>query len=403
LFPYTGPEDIFNEHRATTRGRDLDICGLSYALLDSRGPQQWPFPEHATSGRKRLYQDGIFPTASGKARFAAVTYLPPAESADARFPFRLNTGRLRDQWHGMSRTGLAARLYSHGGEPALEMHPDDLARRGLQDGDWVNLTSRRGSAILKVRACADLRSGQVFLAMHWGSGFIGGSGVNALTSDACDPLSKQPELKHAAVRIEKLALPRQLVALRKGDALRRMEQVRALLPRFDAASLTLAGRDQAVLVLRAASAAPFDEALLAELDRLLGIDDDAAALTYRDAQRGIAKRVIVENGEIAGARLTGEIAAANWLIDGIAQGLAFDTVRAWALAPLAAPPQGGVERGRVVCNCLNVTEAEIKAEIAAGSALAALQEKLKCGTQCGSCVPELRKMIEFSGAISCKK
>ncbi len=108
LFAFASVEEAWNEHREATRGRDLDITGLSYAILDD-GPQQWPMPEGASAGRARLYEDGVFPTESGKARFFAWGYRPPAERVDARYSIRLTTGRLRDQWHGMSRTGTSPR------------------------------------------------------------------------------------------------------------------------------------------------------------------------------------------------------------------------------------------------------------------------------------------------------
>src|SRR5690606_7316109 len=104
LLAYDTPESIWNEHRESTRGRDLDITGLSYAMLEREGPRQWPLREGDAQGTTRLYEDGVFPTADGKARFAALAYKPLAEPRESRFPFSLTTGRLRDQWHGMSRT-----------------------------------------------------------------------------------------------------------------------------------------------------------------------------------------------------------------------------------------------------------------------------------------------------------
>jgi len=111
FMPYSNTEEIFNEHRETTRGRDLDITGLSYAVLETKGPQQWPMPEGVAEGKARLYEDGVYPTATGKAKFVFANYEPVAEEADARFPWRLNTGRLRDQWHGASRTGTLAEFF----------------------------------------------------------------------------------------------------------------------------------------------------------------------------------------------------------------------------------------------------------------------------------------------------
>ena len=130
LLSYASPEEIFDEHRETTRGRDLDITGLSYELLERDGPQQWPYPEGAKTGRTRLYTDGVFPTPSGRARFVATEYLPPAEEPDAEYPLRLNTGRLRDQWHSMTRTGLVARLFSHSAEPEIAVPPWPKFLRG---------------------------------------------------------------------------------------------------------------------------------------------------------------------------------------------------------------------------------------------------------------------------------
>ncbi|MES2888330.1 MAG: molybdopterin-dependent oxidoreductase, partial [Pseudomonadota bacterium] len=127
LFPYETAEAVWNEHRESTRGRDLDITGLSYAALAQ--PQQWPFLAGHTHGQARLYEDGRFPTPDGRARMLAPAYEPVAEPRDARYPISLTTGRLRDQWHGMSRTGTLGRLFGHASEPCIEMHPQELTRR----------------------------------------------------------------------------------------------------------------------------------------------------------------------------------------------------------------------------------------------------------------------------------
>src|SRR5690606_11516103 len=105
LFTADTPARIFDEHRALTVGRDLDIGGLDYARLEREGPQQWPLPAGAALGQARRYTDGVFATADGRARFHPTAYQPVAEPVSARFPLRLLTGRLRDQWHGMSRSG----------------------------------------------------------------------------------------------------------------------------------------------------------------------------------------------------------------------------------------------------------------------------------------------------------
>jgi assimilatory nitrate reductase catalytic subunit len=393
LFPYGKPEDIFNEHRATTRGRDLDITGLSYALLDKQGPQQWPFPTGASQGKARLYSDGVFQHEDGRARFADVRYIPVAEKTDARYPLHFNTGRLRDQWHGMSRTGTVAQLYNHAEEPLLSMNAADMARRNLADGDIVKATSRRGSLVVRVRQSPDMLPTQTFLPMHWGSQFMNGLGSNALTSWVFDPVSKQAELKHAAIKVEKLHLPRRLVVMRRGGhVLAQLQALQPLLGAFDYASCGLYGRDEGMLVLRAASAQAVAPELINQLDQLLGLTEDAPCLSYVDNKRGISKRVVVEGGRVTGVRLLGETLAAEWLKDIMLQDDFPDDVRLWALAPVSAPPTGKRGRGRIVCNCLDVSENEINAELAQSPDLATVQCRLKCGTECGSCLPELKRL-----------
>jgi assimilatory nitrate reductase catalytic subunit len=399
LFPYTRAEQIHAEHRATTRGRDLDITGLSYALLDHAGPQQWPYAAGAASGRTRLYADGVFPTGDGRARFADTAHRAALEQPDARHPLRLLTGRLRDQWHGMSRTGKVARLHAHAPEPLLSMHAEDMRARGLTDGDLARISGVRGAIHLRVAASPELARGQVFLPMHWGSQFLSDAGANALTQPAYDPVSKQPELKHAAVEVEAARLPFELVALRRleagADAAEALERAREFLRAAPYATLGLTGREAAVVVLRLRAPRAFDPSLLTRVDAMLGLDGATRTLTYTDATRGVDKRVALAGGHLVAARLAGETRAAQWLAQAmLAQ--SFDTPAAAlaALAPLAAPPPRiAAPRGRIVCNCLDVAECEIAAALAGGGDLAQLQRQLGCGTECGSCLPELRRLV----------
>lgn len=398
LFPYACAEDVFNEHRETTRGRDLDITGLSYGLLDERGPQQWPFREGDSGGAVRLYADSVYPTATGKAGFANIRYQGVAELTNALYPFHFNTGRLRDQWHGMTRTGTVARLFSHAEEPVLSMNATDMRFRGLKDGDVVRISSRRGECTIRVQASPEMQPAQVFMPMHWGSQFMNSPGANALTTPAHDPVSFQPELKHAAVNVEKLPYDWQMVALRRQGALELLPRVQTLLEKFQHASLGLFGQDEPVLVLRVAGDKPVDPILIERLDRMLGLDDHDATISYEDSRRGVSKRILVDQGQVVGARLTGETMARDWLKEMIAAGLPIEQIRLWALAPVNTPPAGGVTRGKIICNCKNVSELEIIEAIGKGSDLAFLQSGLRCGTECGSCVPELKRMLAGASA-----
>jgi len=406
LFTWLTPEDLFREHAGMTRGRDLDISGLSYAVLQENGPQQWPYPEGATQGTARLYTDLRFATPNGRARFIPLATHLTAESTDAEYPLQLLTGRLRDQWHTMSRTGRVARLYSHDDEACVALHADDLARLDVEDGDLVRVASRRGSVLLRARASDEMRPGQVFVSMHWGRRLLNNAGANELTVPACDPISKQPELKHAAVRVEKAELPwRALIARSEGktpgQALLWLEQLQPLMAQFDYASLALAGSESATLVMRLAHAAPAPDEWLDEIDTVLGMTERSEekgegghCLSYRDTRRGIRKKALIEDGALAGVHLSGETAAAHWLKDFVVSGKPADDIRRYLFAPLATPPAGAAPRGRNVCACNNVSENDILAGIAAGCDLPELQRKLNCGTACGSCVPEIKRLLE---------
>ncbi len=403
MFAYPNPEAIFNEHRESTRGRDLDITGLSYQLLETQGPQQWPFPEGASSGKARLYADGKFTTADGRAKIFNAVYQPTAEKISARYPLHFNTGRLRDHWHGMSRTGNVARLFNHEEEPLLSMHATDMARRHIKDGDIVRVSSTRGDIAVRVSASDGMTQGQTFLPMHWGARFMNSAGANALTNNAFDAVSKQPGLKHATVQVTKLDLPWQLVVMRKTggtqSATQIMSRAQPLLKKFAYASLGLFGRDDSNVIFRAASESSQLINYIEEIDDIFNIENEFS-LNYLDQHRGISKRVMLREGVIQGVRLSGETIARDWLKDLMAQNLPAEELREWMLAPLQAPPAGSVTRGRIVCNCFDVAEKEIVTEFSIGVDLPALQAKRKCGTECGSCLPELKRLsaIHFKRA-----
>jgi assimilatory nitrate reductase catalytic subunit len=394
LFNFDQPQALFDEYKQLTTGRDLDLSGISYAVLDQRGPQQWPFPAGAETGTPRLYADGLFPTESGRANFVAEAYRPPKELRDARFPITLNTGRLRDQWHGMSRTGTAARLFGHVSEAVLSLHPDELRRHRLQPGDLISVKSRRGSLIVPVSSDDSVRPGQAFLPMHWGDRFLKG-GVNLLTQPAFDPLSKQPELKHTGVRLEKVDLPWQLFALVEGDVQMHLEALRPLCETFAYASLSIAGRERPALLIRAASAQAPDNQVLSQIDQLLGLNE-GPVLSYDDARRSIGKRVRIEKGRITAIRLAGETIARHWLQSLWLEGRADEQLRRWLLAPISTPPGNASAMPRsnkTLCNCMNVSESAVLAGIGRGLDLPQLKTQLGCGSQCGSCVPEIKRLL----------
>ena len=454
LFPYTtdhadqGAQAVWNEHRESTRGRDLDITGLSWTLLESAGPQQWPCPANLTDsgnddnsattlptrtrdiGKARLYEDGVFPTADGRARFAAHAWQPTAEQRESRYPFSLTTGRLRDQWHGMTRTGTLGRLFGHVAEPSLQMHPQDMERRKLASGDLVHVTSKRGSIVVPVQADTTLGLSQVFMAMHWGSEFLSGvsstgerlAGVNALTTSAFCPTSKQPELKHAAVKVLKAELPWTLLAmawLPAEGALAARETLSALMAQFAFAScvpfsnntpLDEPGRERTGVLLRAAAHEAPPDALIAQIEALLGMAG-ADTLRYADKKRGQRRAARLarqgDNTTLEGIVLAGDTSAEGWLKTLLQEELPAQTYGRLLLVPGAKAPVAVQSRGKPVCTCFNVTDAAITAQLAHchgtdDDRLAQLQGQLRCGTNCGSCVPELKRMVRATGPLASK-
>jgi assimilatory nitrate reductase catalytic subunit len=431
LFPYSltdqnaGIEAIWNEHRESTRGRDLDITGMSYAMLEA-GPQQWPLKEGQSTGKARLYEDGIFPTADGRARFVNTVYKPVAEPRESRYPFSLTTGRLRDQWHGMSRTGTLGRLFGHVSEPSVQMNVQDMTRRLLKEGDLVHVTSRRGSIVVPLQASSEIGMSQAFIAMHWGEEYLSGlssvgeplAGVNALTTSAYCPSSKQPELKHAAVKILKAELPWSLLAmawLPEGEDLAAREQLKPLMKAFpftscvpfsNNAPLGEPGHERSGVLFRAAAHdAPADE-VLATIESILGLSS-LDTLRYIDKKKGQRRTVQLERrgeeAELTGFVLAGDTSAQAWIKTLLQDELPAKAYGRLLLLPGAKPPVAVQSRGKLVCSCFNVTDAAIDAQLAAapGDAtdeerFAQLQTTLKCGTNCGSCVPELKRQLRAS-------
>ena len=420
-FSYADSEEIWNEHRQTTAGRDLDITGLSYAILEEQGAQQWPYPKDAASGTRRLYTDATFATVNGKAKFIATPYLAPSEKISARYPFLLNTGRLRDQWHGMSRTGTIAQLYAHAPEPAIQLSVSDMQTRFITDGDLVEISNARGKIILPAVRSDSLQAGQVFIPMHWGQEFTGGHhvnqdqsvtahlGVNALTTSAFDAISKQPELKLAHVRINKLHLAWRFLGvawINESELLQVQQNLRQFYTDFSFASCTLFGRgEQAGIVFRGAHTESIAAHRLQELILSLQIDTHDS-LRYEDKARSASRLIRLQQNEakrtMRGYALTGDISAESWL-NPLLQQQTHVTRSAELLQRYAPTAQTTSVPSNIVCSCLNVSRQQIESELSDTAQLQAqlpmmekfklLQNKLRCGTNCGSCVPEVKQLI----------
>jgi assimilatory nitrate reductase catalytic subunit len=313
-FDFADAAAVFDEYRALTAGRDLDIGGLDYSLLEQAGPQQWPVPQRredglasTVPGTARLYADLRFATPDGRARFVPIELRGAAEHTDSVFPLALTTVRLRDQWHGASRSGEVTTLEM---PPAVvELAPATLAECGVADDDLVELSTTRARLILPVRANENLPRDVASLPMHFGARWLPAStgGVNLLTAAELDPLSLQPELKYAAARVERVDLPWHVALVgciapdRIGAVL---EALRSHAQACSYASVVRFGRDpqRAGVALLVANPAPLT-ALMEAARSAFAIAPDAP--TLRDARAGRARTVSVVGGRLASAMLEG--------------------------------------------------------------------------------------------------
>ncbi len=213
-FEYANAAAIYQEHARLTAKTKIDISGLSHEILKLK-TVQWPFRSRSSQqGTKRIFTDKQFYTPSSKAQISAVPDDLNSERPDADYPFILTTGRIRDHWHTRSKTGKVNRLNQHVKQSYLEIHPDDADKLGIKAGDMTWITSRRGEVIVEAKLSAQMRSGVVFLPMHWGK--ISNSDLNRannLTSDIVDPISGEPDFKYCAVKVQKYSKPIQRIVV----------------------------------------------------------------------------------------------------------------------------------------------------------------------------------------------
>jgi ferredoxin-nitrate reductase len=213
-FDYPDAAAIFDEFARQTSGTPIDMSGLSHRRLRAEGPIQWPCPASDHPGTPRLFEDRRFATESGRARLHPVAPSDETARIDPDHPYILTTGRVRDQWHTMTRTGLVGRLKQHVSQPLLEIHPDDAARLGIVNGQAIEVASAHGAIRSRARLAGTIKPGVVFMPMHWGKRLGGGvARANNATSGEKDPVSGEPDFKFTAVALRPIEQPAQRVAV----------------------------------------------------------------------------------------------------------------------------------------------------------------------------------------------
>jgi assimilatory nitrate reductase catalytic subunit len=394
-FAYRSVADVFREHAALSgfenKGRrDFDIGGLaqvSDAEFESLEPTQWPVHAQTRRRQRRFFADGGFFTPDRKARFVAPE--PPAlrEATTDEYPFRLNTGRVRDQWHTMTRSGASPRLALHSPEPFVEVNPDDARAIGLTEGGFARITTQHGEAVLKVVVGEGQRPGSLFAPIHWSDTNASAARVGDLVAPATDPHSGQPEAKATPARVAPVAFAS------RGFALARRPLV--LPPATWWARVAVAGGVGYLLATDDAVTA-WREAGRTMLGR--GVERVEIA-EYIDVPRGLYRVAAFAQGRLEGCLFVGPAGAApQW--DAAKAMFASDAVapgqRRMVLAGKSA--DGLPDAGPVVCSCFGVGLEAIRATLRSGAAanVEEIGRALRAGTNCGSCLPELRRIVQAS-------
>ncbi len=378
-FGWNGVADIFREHAALSAfendgARDFDI-GDQAALDDAAYEALQPF----TWGKPRFFADGGFYHSDRRARFVATPVRAPSNAPDAERPLRLNTGRVRDQWHTMTRTGKSARLAGHRPEPTVEMNPYDASKRGLQDGDIAELASNWGRAALRVHVSDTVRPGEAFAPMHWTAQVSRAGRINAAVNPAVDPVSGQPELKHTPIEATRLDVQWHGTILARRPI---------MLPDITYWTRIKGSGFEAYLLAG-------EEPLAAARQKLSAALRASNPGPWLEGESGVG--AVIGDGMLEAVMLLGERrdeSARDRLQPFMSMGRLTVEQRNALL-------HGGdvSDRGGEICACFGVSTRAVAAAIAGGAtSLDAIGAGTKAGSNCGSCRPELRALLRASRA-----
>jgi len=385
-FPYHGPEAIFREHAALSAFENVGRRGFNIGALASLSdtqyaelqPVRWPLPPQEQGAE--LFSDRRFFTPSGRAHIVAIQPELPAENGE----MLVNTGRFRDQWHTMSRTGRVPRLSRHRDFFSVSLNPDDAAALGLEEGNLVKIANPRGSVRGLVALDVGISNGQIFLPIHWNRQFTSAGVVNDLIPAITDTHSGQPQSKFTRASISLLqvdcwGLLFTRLPLSVGE------------PEFWSRIVVQGG----YLTLIANKGAP--EMLYETLATQLR--PGCESFRYEDAARGDFRELGQREGRLDYAlflhRQRDALPKRSWLSALGEQGREAENLPML----LAGFSPDREETGRLVCSCWEVGEAQIGRALASGTqSVEALGVSLRCGTQCGSCIPEIRKLIDEHAA-----
>jgi len=388
-FAYDGPAGIFAELARLSAfenggARDYDIgafAKIDGTAYDGLAPFQWPQAKAGGPKETRFFANGNFYTPDRKARFVPVTPQAASRTTGA-FPFVLNTGRIRDHWHTMTRTGKSPRLSQHLAEPFAEIHPSDADRLKIRDAEIVRVETPLASILVRALRSSRPAPGSLFVPMHWTDQYAASARVDALVPSTTDPISGQPASKNIAARVERF------IAVKYGFAVLR-HKPKALSADYWA----LAKCEGGWRVELAFAENKVDWASFA--DEIFQAPATAETTAYHDLRSGQHRFASFDGDRLVAALYVAAEPVAvsrNWAVAQLSEQI---TGRGRLGLIAGRPGKGCADRGAIVCACMNVGSNDIAAAIARGcTSVAAIAEATGAGTNCGSCRAEIRLLFD---------
>jgi assimilatory nitrate reductase catalytic subunit len=394
-FAFTSPHQIFDEHARLSswkngsegqRRRLFDIgglAGLTRAGYDALEPVQWPVRAPGES-TERLFGAGGFSHPSGRARFVPTAPRLPANLPDGEYPLVLNTGRVRDQWHTMTRTGRSPRLAEHVPEPFIDLHPQDALLCGVKEGELARVTSRWGAVVARIQHGGGIARGSAFMPIHWSGQTASDARVGAVVNPAVDPVSGEPEFKHTPVRIEPFGVAWFGFILSRGELALREAANWTRIQGREFVRYELAGR------LPFSRSPDWARALL-QVD-----DEDADWIEVEDKSGGVYRAVHLVDGRIEACLFVSQrqdLPARAWLAGMFGKSELDAADRLGLLSGRAK--EKGADPGPTVCSCFGVGRKTIEIAIREQGCKDASQVTActRAGGNCGSCLPEIRALL----------
>ncbi|CDZ56266.1 nitrate reductase [Neorhizobium galegae] len=389
-FDYRSAAEIFAEHAALSAfendgGRDFDIgahAGIDGLTYEALAPFQWPQPAGTAHQETRFFADGGFYHPDRKARFIPVQ-APATDRTNEQYPLTLNTGRIRDHWHTMTRTAKSARLSGHIAEPFAELHPRDAMELGIRGAGLVELESPHGKAIVRALVTERQARGNVFVPMHWNDQFAAKARIDALVAPVTDPFSGQPASKNIGIAARPFA------ACFYGFA---VSASKPLNPQADYWALAKADGGWRIEL---AFADPVED-WVAWSREAFGIPAEIEPLGYADRQSGDLRLAFFDGGKLLAALFLANepvAVARNWAIGQLAAEHA-DLRKRFAIVA-GRPGADQPDPGATVCSCFSVGVNRIIGAVRTGChSVEAVGKETNAGTNCGSCRAEIRGIID---------